>query len=116
MSEPTISPPTEMDLSLPLGMLAVQMYHTPNQYSELEYRLLRRCHAAESERDRLAERLRRAEVVTGGPDTAGIVNKVEALVAENVKLRSLLHRVKRVLPPGELYKAILSVLHEGETP
>lgn len=39
----------------------------------------------------------------------------EALVAENVKLRSLLARVKRVLPPGELYESILSVLHE-ETP
>jgi len=39
----------------------------------------------------------------------------EALVADNAKLRSLLHRVKRVLPPGELYAEILSVLHE-ETP
>ncbi len=37
------------------------------------------------------------------------------LRAENVKLRSLLTRVKRVLPPGELYEAILSVLHEEET-
>lgn len=34
---------------------------------------------------------------------------------ERATLRSLLTRVKRVLPPGELYEAILSVLHEEET-
>lgn len=125
-----------------------------------------------------------AQVVTGGPDTAGIVNKVEALVAENARLRDLpewiirklktmeyyesptddrdirseiqgwlhvlcfhyvhsrrevkaysenckamkqlqsenarlrdlLARVKRVLPPGELYESILNALHEEKTP
>lgn len=82
MSEPTIPPPTEMDLSLPLEMLAVQMYHAPNQYSELEYRLLRRCHAAETERDRLAERLTRAEELLRmfvAPD----VQRVAAFLAES---------------------------------
>jgi len=53
-------------------MLAVQMHHTPNQYSELEYRLLRRCHAAETEHDRLTERLRRAEEILRGVANHGV--------------------------------------------
>lgn len=41
---------------------------------------------------------------------------IATLQAENARLRDLLTRVKRVLPPGELYEAILNALHEEETP
>lgn len=61
MSEPTIPPPSGLDLGLDLSRAYLTSGLLPPPGGEVAASLIRRCHAAESERDRLAERLRRAE-------------------------------------------------------
>ena len=47
---------------------------------------------------------------------AKLESERDVALAENARLRDLLARVKRVLPPVELYAEILRVLHKEETP
>ncbi len=61
MSDPTIPPPSGLDLGLDLSRAYLTSGLLPPPGGEVAASLIRRCHAAESERDRLAERLRRAE-------------------------------------------------------
>jgi len=60
-----------------------------------------------AERDESKERL---SIELGW--NSGAKGVITSLEAEVNRLRDLLARVKRVLPPGELYAEILSVLHE----